>query len=260
MKRQLQMLIRSAHLKLFDLGLPESVSLCLHSLEKKHHGLFEECVGFFRDQGYTFTDPSGILNGKGRRVLVSFDDNYKAWYDSLGLLDRLGVRATFYVNSCAFRDEASESEIKAFYERLLFFGERVPLSTDELRAMDRAGHVIASHTHEHHILTELPFDRACEEMRRGKRELERVLGKPVRHFAFPFGMRWCFNPQLRDAALTLGFETIANAIPGLQHRAQWSHDLNRSIWNFERPLAYNVANVRVDGAVFERLTGRSAVG
>jgi peptidoglycan/xylan/chitin deacetylase (PgdA/CDA1 family) len=258
-----QALIRKAHLIVLARGLPERVALCMHSLERRHHARFEECVRFFADHGYAFTDPDGLLAAAdaGKRVLVSFDDNYKAWYDSLALFDRLGMRATFYVNTEPFRDRADARTIANFYERIRFLGERVPLTTAELKSIAAAGHTIGSHTHAHYTLTQMTLEQATQEVRRGKEELEQVLKTSIRHFAFPFGMRRCFNRELRDICVgRLGFATVANAIPGLQHRPQAAVDLNRSIWNFERPLDYNISSLMVDGALFERLTGRSAVG
>lgn len=261
MKSQLQSAIRSVHLKIFDKGLPDQIAFCLHSLEKKHHDQFRSFVQFFKDRGYDFCNPDEFLGESSRqRILISFDDNYRAWSDSIPLFDELKIRATFYVNTGVFRNRSSEKEIVEFYDRLLFYGERIPLSTDELISLDRAGHTIASHAHSHHILTQIDFDMAKRDIQTGKLELEQLLEKKIRHFAFPFGMRWCFNDKLRAYCRELGFQTIANAIPGLQHTRQSAESLNRSIWNFERSLEYNLQNARVDGALFERLTGRSAVG
>src|SRR5271155_5464237 len=37
-------------------------------------------------------------------------------------------------------------------------------------------------------------------------------------------------------------------------------NLYRSVWFLEKPLAFNLENVCIDGRVFSSLTGRSAVG
>lgn len=260
MKKELQGMIRSFHLSFFDRGLPRQIAFCLHSLEVRHHAAFRECVSALRNEGYSFVNPSQLVQpGPAKRVNISFDDNYKSWFDSLPLFEELNLKVTFYVNTVALRDRVDASAIEVYYDRLQFYGERVPLSTGELRALASAGHTVATHTHSHHILTSLPLAQAKLEIREGKQQLERILGGPVGHFAFPFGMRACFSEELREYCRELGFETVANAIPGRQHRPQTAFDLNRSVWNFERPLEYNLANLRADGALFERLTGRSAV-
>jgi hypothetical protein len=117
-----------------------------------------------------------------------------------------------------------------------------------------------AHTHTHPVLTSLPPHLAQEEIRKSKEELEQILGRPVLHFAYPFGMRRHFNDALRAYCRSIGFRTIANAIPGMQYAPSRADALHRSVWFLEQPFAFNLANVCVDGRLFEMVTGRSAVG
>ena len=60
------------------------------------------------------------------------------------------------------------------------------LTWDEVRALDKAGMSIGSHTAHHQRLPELPEDRAREELAGSRLELERQLGHPVELLAYPY--------------------------------------------------------------------------
>lgn len=256
-----QGIIRAAHGRWLNRGLPRKVGLLFHSLEPASYSAFRGMVHFFREADYRFASPDTFLESASERcVLVSFDDNYRTWYDALALLEMLEVQATFYTNTCVFYDRATEQEIRTYYDRLDFEGTRVPLSTTELRALVEAGHTVGAHTHSHFRLTVLPLEQAKEEIRVNKAALEKMLGREVRHFAYPFGMRRHFNSPLRAYCQKLGFATVAQAIPAMQHAPQRPYALNRSPWKLDRPRQENLENIGIDGRYFARLTGRSAVG
>lgn len=261
LKTLTQQSIRSVHTILCDKGLPTKIGVYFHSITADEYAAFQEMAAFFRDEGYRVADPSTFLADPAEKcVYISFDDNYRAWYDALPLFAAADITATFFTNTCCFRDRASESQIAAYYDRLDFDGERIPLSTTELQQIAAAGHTIGAHTHEHHCLTKLSIEDAREDIRRGKLELEALLGHSVDHFSYPYGMRRFFSEALRDVCRELGFKTVTNAIPGVLHRPQTLHGLNRTLWHLDEPLSWNVQNLRVDGQHFESLTGRSVLG
>ena len=260
MKRQIQDLVRQLHGVLLQRELPDRIGIYFHGLEPSQWDAFSDCVGFCRDQGYEFVDPQGLFQkGPGRRAFLSFDDNYRGWHQALELFDRLAVSVTFYVNSLPFRDLASEAEISGYFDRLEYRGDRTPLSTTELQEIAGAGHVIACHGHSHRNLAALPSETLEEEIPGSKQRLEEILQKSVEHFSYPFGMRRHFSEDLRRYCLAQGFRTVSNAIPAQQFRQQQPESINRSSWDLDQDLAYNVTNLRIDGRLFEAMTGRSPV-
>ena len=82
----------------------------------------------------------------------------------------------------------------------------------------------------------------------------------MQHFAYPYGMRRHFSRSLRHYCTSIGFVTIASAIPCLQYATNRPDNLRRSAWLLDRSLADNLDNICIDGRAFHALTGRSAVG
>jgi len=117
-------------------GLPRRVAPYFHSLEQSGYRRFEECVNYLRDNGYEFVGPERFVAGSTSHLaFLSFDDNYRTWYEALPLLDRLGIRATFYVNTLPLRDSASEGVIGAYFDLVHHYDTRVPLDASEVRAL-----------------------------------------------------------------------------------------------------------------------------
>lgn len=267
-RRRLQRLIQRTHHSFLDKGMPTKVALYYHSMEAHQRPAFALAVRMLLAEGYTaVADPDSFLADPDQKTLwVSFDDSYRSWYESRYLFDDLGIRATFYTNSGVFRGRASGDAIEAYFDRLRFTGDRTPLSIAELRALRADGHVIAAHTHTHPNLGAVPEEIAAEEMRLGRDGLEQVLGEPIRHFSYPFGMRRNFPGGLVDVASGLGFTTVARAIPAMLHAPQGTASgdgprlIHRHGWRDDRSLYRNLRDLCTDGRAFERLTGRSAVG
>lgn len=252
-------MIRRVHVELLLKPLPDQVALYLHEIEDHMWPAFREMVEHFQEVGYRFVDADGYLEAKARVVFLSFDDNYRSFWTALPLLEDLGVVATFYVNTCAFRDRASQAEIDAYFDRLHFLGDRVPLSVAELREIAAAGHVVGAHGHSHRMLAALPSAEAREDIETSKRLVEDLLGQEVAHFSYPYGMRRHFGEDLRAFCRSIGFRTIANGIPGMQFAPRSADRIQRSVWRLNAPMEANLDNLRVDGRLFQRLSGRSAV-
>ena len=255
----LQRLVRSIHVRAMRRGLPRRVALYFHELDDAASRALEELVPDLRRRGYHFVTPEEFREeSPDCRALISFDDNYRSWFDGLQLLDRLGLKVTFFVNTEPLRDRATQSQIDDYYNRIAYYGERTPLDSHELKELVLRGHVIGSHTHSHPVLSQLTYEAARREILLARETLESILQRSILDFAFPFGMRRYFSPELwrfcRDAGLT-----VAYGIPGLLHRPAVEGRIDRSPWRSDRSLEYNLHNLEVDGWLFERLTGRAAV-
>ena len=214
-----------------------------------------------RATGYRLTgDPGDYLTATDKVAWLSFDDNFKSWHSSLGTLEELGIKATFYVNSLPFRGVAGRSETTAYFDRIAHRGERLALSVDELLELAAAGHVIGAHTHTHRNLARLPEAEAKEEIGSNLDHLRQILGGPVDHFAVPFGLSRYMPRDLVPWCVENGISTITYATPGMQHAPRDALALQRTPWRFAERTDHNWEDLRVDGRAFVRLTGRSPVG
>ncbi len=101
---------------------------------------------------------------------IDFDDGWKSQAAVVPLLARLGVKATFNLNT-----EPTIGGWEAY------------LSWDEVRAIAAAGHEIASHTHTHVDLTTVDAARLAEELAGSREVLEAMVGATVSGFAYPYG-------------------------------------------------------------------------
>lgn len=252
--------IRLIHEHICEKDLPSKIGLCLHSLEPDKYQPFIDLIRFFQKANYRFTEPHEFLRTDHKAVFLSFDDNYRSWYTAIPLFEQLQVKATFYVNAAPLRDKAGQSAVRDYYNRLGHTGEPLPLNSSELLQLQKTGHTIGAHTYSHVRLSQIPRKKAFQEIQQGKETLEQILGTPVQHFAYPYGMRRDFTPALQKFCHQLGFSTVANATGGLQHAQHTPFDINRSVWHLDLPFTYNLRNLRIDGRYFERLTGRSAIG
>jgi peptidoglycan/xylan/chitin deacetylase (PgdA/CDA1 family) len=103
-------------------------------------------------------------------VLISFDDASGGQYThALPILQRLGVPATFFVMTVVL-DRPNW------------------LSRDDVRELDAAGMTVASHTWDHHPVTRYGAKDWATQLAKPREQLEKIVGRPVDLFAYPYGL------------------------------------------------------------------------
>ena len=89
------------------------------------------------------------------------------------------------------------------------------LAWDDLRSLEsEPGVTIGAHTISHPILAKLASKTATREIFGCKTVLERRLGRPIRHFAYPFGDRSSAGAREFQLACKAGFATAVTSRPG----------------------------------------------
>lgn len=145
---------------------------------------------------------------KRRTAVVTFDDGYRDNYTvAMPVLQEVGIPATFFVSTGFIgtgREFPHDEEIKSesetpSAERQSF----LKLTWDDLRAMERAGFEIGSHTVNHTDLGVADAETIARELKESLMILNRELGTRPRAFAFPWG-----NPENIPAA---AFKSVADA-------------------------------------------------
>lgn len=255
--------IRQSHLRFAQRDLPSRLAIYFHELEKAQIPAFTDAVSYFKDLGYRCVDARSYASSEaGEKLLfLSFDDNFKSWHESLDALTKVSASCTFYVNSGVFRDEASPGEISDYFDRIKYYGDRLTLARSELRDIADCGHTIGCHTHSHAQLSKTPRENWHAEILVSKNILEGISEQAIQDFSIPYGMRRHFSDDLRSYCNSIGFKTIVVGIPS-QHHAEKVDPLQiyRTVWKFELSLKDNIANLQIDGRLYAKLFGRSAIG
>ena len=151
---------------------------------------------------------SGNLPDQPAAVLT-FDDGFADNLTHLvPILEDLGIPATCYVTTgLMLRDPPVLERMRKLtgYEVDYLTPEQVA-DDEPPRRGDRR------HTHTHHNLARLSNEDARKELSESKRILEDIVGKPVAHFAYPFGKRMIhYTPETVRIAEECGFRSAVAA-------------------------------------------------
>ncbi|MFF1836713.1 polysaccharide deacetylase family protein [Streptomyces sp. NPDC058231] len=150
-------------------------------------------------QDFAPYEPTGLVAGDAPHrpdrptVLITFDDGYRdnVTY-AAPILDRLGVRAVFFVCTGLLGRRSEQPR----QDRLTY---------EECDRLAADGHVIGAHTRTHPHLDRVPADRAREETLGSIADIEARYGPgPARLFAYPYGGIPEAADVLPDDALAFG--------------------------------------------------------
>ena len=131
--------------------------------------------------------------GKSKAFTLSYDDGVTQDERLISILDRLGLRCTFNLNSGLFghRDWLEQPGIDVSHYK---WG-----AGDIARIY--GSHEVAVHTLTHPDLTRIPDSAVVFEVSENKRDLEAIVRRPVRGMAYPFGT---WNEHLTDILAACG--------------------------------------------------------
>jgi peptidoglycan/xylan/chitin deacetylase (PgdA/CDA1 family) len=158
---------------------------------------------------------TGAWPGRPGVVLALYNGYRDNWDVMRPLLDRHGLVGWFFAVSGWTSCEPEGQETFARRHGIgLIEGEypdgRHALSWDELRALDHAGHVVASHTRTHSRVTDV--GRLREEIVGSQEDFAQRLGHPVRALAWlggaPLGERPEADGLVREAGYGLLFSNL----------------------------------------------------
>jgi peptidoglycan/xylan/chitin deacetylase (PgdA/CDA1 family) len=134
-----------------------------------------------------------------RPVMISFDDASAGQYThALPILQRLATPATFFVMTVVL-------------DRPYW------LSRDDVRALDAAGMTIASHTWDHHPVTNYGDQDWATQLDKPRAQLEQIVGHDVDLFAYPYGL---WNPAALPHVHAAGYRA-AFQLTGQPPDPQW---------------------------------------
>ncbi|MFZ2057936.1 MAG: polysaccharide deacetylase family protein [Acidimicrobiales bacterium] len=145
----------------------------------------------------------------GRRLHISLRGENAASTALVALHTRLRLQAVAEI-------EAALTDIAGQLSASMPEPKRARVMTrDELRTLAASPLVtIGAHTVDHVLLAGRPLSEQIETMARSKTELESLLGRPVRHLAYPYGDGETFDAVSVEAARQCGFETACTTLAG----------------------------------------------
>lgn len=124
--------------------------------------------------------------GKSKALILSYDDGAKQDRKLVALMNKYQLIGTFHLNSNklstnSYFDYLNKEEIKELYK----------------------GHEVSVHTANHPNLSDISKIDVINEIVEDRKELERLVGYPVRGMAYPFGNT---NDEVVEAITGLGIE------------------------------------------------------
>ena len=160
--------------------------LCYHNIRETmdHHSpeltvttkTFDDQMKMLADSGYHTILPDQLYDHftKGTQlpskpIMLSFDDSHEEHFSIAAQeMKKYGFKGVFFVMTVAID--------KPGY-----------LTKSEIQTLARDGNTIACHTYDHPLLTKLNDKDWKKEIEEPKRLLEKITGKPVEFFAYPYG-------------------------------------------------------------------------
>jgi peptidoglycan/xylan/chitin deacetylase (PgdA/CDA1 family) len=94
-----------------------------------------------------------------------------------------------------------------FFIMTVSLGRPHYMSKDQVRQLSDEGHVIGSHTWDHHNVKKYASNDWVTQIEKPTRQLEAITGKTIRYFAYPFGL-WntAAIPELKKRGFLAAFQ------------------------------------------------------
>ncbi|HEX2606270.1 MAG TPA: polysaccharide deacetylase family protein [Flavisolibacter sp.] len=182
--------------------------LCYHHIRdiqmvSKASKGYEVTVAQFKDQmkaladsGYHTILPDQLYDylvyGKAlpeKPVMLTYDDTDEEQFSvAKAEMDKYGFKGVYFIMTISI-------------------GRPRYMSKEQIKQLSDEGHVIASHTWDHHRVDRLTGEDWFNQFDKPKKQLEAIVGKPVEYFAYPFGI-WneAAIPEIKKRDFKLSFQ------------------------------------------------------
>lgn len=163
-------------------------------------------------------------------ISITFDDVPRsAFKNGVPILDKFGVKATFYVATGLSMNAIKEGESSEGY-----------LHPDDILTLNKSGHHIACHTYSHYMLKNGNAEGLLLDAKKNVATLQDMLGPiGIEHFSYPFGQVNFKEKRL----LARYYKTMRSSQPGINKSLTDMYLLRAtSIYNptFDRQALSNV--------------------
>jgi peptidoglycan/xylan/chitin deacetylase (PgdA/CDA1 family) len=197
--------------------------VCFHDLPSESIGCFKANLRFLKERTNVVTLDdffAGKLSSKKINVVITFDDGYKSWITNvIPVLKHLGLPATFFISS-GFIGLSETDQHEFMRLRLQVKLEQRTqdggLDVEDVRRLSEEGFAVGGHTVNHCNLAEVrDLVRLRSEIVEDKERLERIIGKKIAYFAYPFGSCQSAVTNLEEILRESGYEGAVTTVSGL---------------------------------------------
>ncbi|MBN2008199.1 polysaccharide deacetylase family protein [candidate division KSB1 bacterium] len=173
------------------------------------------------------------LSSEKMNIVITFDDGYRSNFTyAMPILTRLNLPATFFISS-GFVNLSREAESEFIRTKLMAQPstnqeDKGCLKYEDIERMVDQGFTVGGHTLNHCNLAYLRDRGKLEyEIAEDKIKLERITGRKVDYFAYPFGAHR--NPEFDIAEILKqnGYKAAMTTLPGLNLIGANPYTLNR---------------------------------
>ncbi len=157
---------------------------------------FKEQIKLLADSGYHTVLPDQLLaylttgaQLPEKPVILTFDDtNLDQYTNALPELEKYGFKAVFFIMTVSLN--------RPRY-----------MTAAQVKDLSDKGHIIGSHTWDHHNVKKYSGNDWITQIEKPKVASEKITGKPVTYFAYPFGL-WNKEaiPELKARGITAAFQ------------------------------------------------------
>ncbi len=157
---------------------------------------FKDQMKMLADSGYHTISPDELINYlvyggplPSKPIMLTFDDTDLPQYTiAKPEMDKYGFKATFFIMTVSL-------------------GRPNYMTREQVKELAEAGHTIGSHTWDHKNVKKYTEADWAIQIDKPTRQLEAITGKPIKYFAFPFGL-WSGEaiPKLKERGFTAAFQ------------------------------------------------------
>ena len=200
--------------------------------------VFAQQMAFLTQNGFNVITLEQLVSYKEKKtkpppktVILTFDDGYRDNYlNAFPILEKYGFKGTFFVVTDYIGSDRIFHWLKLGEKSLAHSRENrpywLPLSPKEMLEMSARGACFGSHSKTHLYLSDIDEDEAIEELKQSKEYLERLLSKPVRCFAYPFGN---FNKSVKGLVKAAGYKMAVTVKAGSNTLRSSPFELRRTV-------------------------------
>lgn len=125
-------------------------------------------------------------------IIFTFDDGGLSFYTIIApILEEYGWRGIFFIST-------------------KYIGTEGFMTSSQIVDLHQRGHIIGSHSHHHHILTEKSTIEVNNELKKSAEILSNIIGERIDTISIPNG---CYSKRILDIAINEGLTTIYTSRP-----------------------------------------------